>query len=67
MLPAGAKSKVLAGGNKISRFYFGSEGRVGIFQNMLCQLREVASEVGKTAGYDMVSGNAVAKFEDSSF
>ncbi len=67
MLPAGAESKVAAGGDKIPWFYFGSEGRVGIFQNVLCQLRKVASELSKTAGYDVVGGNAVAKFEDSSF
>jgi hypothetical protein len=67
VLPAGAKPKVLAGGDKISRLYFGSKGRVGIFQDVLCQLREIASEVSKTPGYDVVGGNAIAKFEDPSF
>jgi hypothetical protein len=67
MLSAGAKPKVLTGGDKISWLYFGSEGRVGIFQDVLCQLREIASEMSKAAGYDVVGGNAIAKFEDPSF
>ena len=67
MLSAGAKTEVTTGNNEITCFHAGREGRVGIFHNVFCQLREIASQMSQTSGRDMVGGYVIAKFEGFSF
>jgi hypothetical protein len=62
MLSAGTETKVVAGDDEISRFHPRGKGGVGVFQNMLGKLREIASEVSIAAGYDVVSGDVIAQF-----